>query len=396
MGWLAWRADVRSEYVLGALGLVAATPAVALTLFGGAAADKVELRRLLILLQFVTALLLCVLATLVTTGLVQIWHLFALAAIHGGIQAFDHPARQALFPHLLERSHLMNAVSLNSMIWPGTRIFGPALAGFIIDGVAGYTGAPLSGAGAAFYVAAAAYLAFGLALVPVQVPDIVRTSSGRVLRTILAGVSFVWTERMFRSLIALNYLDIFLLASHITLLPVFADVVFRGDGSTLGNLYVVSGIGSMLGALVAANLGYFPRRGWLILLGAGIQATFLTLFGFSSAYALALFLLLMAGVGLSIFMVSTQTTVQTLVPDEYRGRVMAIWGMNYSVVLPLGQLQMGTLAGLSRDHLSPILGSLAGAPSAVILSGTAMLAVVMVTAAASRRVRDLTPEGSPA
>ena len=92
-GWLAWELT-RSEYVLGALGLVAATPAVALTLFGGAAADKVELRRFLMVLQCVTAVLLLVLATLVTTGLVQVWHVFVVAAIHGGIQAFDHPARQ--------------------------------------------------------------------------------------------------------------------------------------------------------------------------------------------------------------------------------------------------------------------------------------------------------------
>ena len=394
-GWLAWELT-RSEYVLGALGLVAAAPAIALTLFGGAAADKLELRRFLMLLQFVTALLMFALATLVATGLVQVWHVFVVVAVHGGIQAFDHPARQALFPHLIDRSHLMNAVSLNSMIWPGTRIFGPALAGFTIDYVAWYTGAPLAGAGAAYYVAAATYLAFGLLLLPVQVPVIERMRGGSFVRTIVGGLSFVWTRKLFRSLIGLNYLDIFLLASHITLLPVFADVVFRGDGSTLGNLYVVSGIGSMLGALVAANLGYFPRRGWLVLLGAGIHALFLTLFGLSGIYPLALGMLLMAGIGLSIFMVSTQTTVQTRVPDEYRGRVMAIWGMNYSVVLPLGQLQMGTLAGLSRDHLSPVLGGLAGAPSAVIVNSAAMLAVVAVTAITSRRVRELTPEGPPA
>ena len=95
-------------------------------------------------------------------------------------------------------------------------------------------------------------------------------------------------------------------------------------------------------------------------------------------------------------MVSTQTTVQTLVPDEYRGRVMAIWGMNYSVVLPLGQLQMGVLAGLSRDHLSSFLGRLAGAPSAVILSGVVMLAAVAVAATTSRQVRGITPQGPPA
>ena len=391
-GWLAWHLT-QSEYILGALGLVAAAPAIALALFGGATADKVELRRLLILLQFVTALLFSVIATLVVAERVQVWHVFAVAFIHGGIQAFDHPARQALFPHLLDRSHLMNAVSLNSMIWPGTRIFGPAFAGFVIDYVAGYTGAPLAGAGAAYYLAAATYLAYGLLLLPLHVPLIERTRGGSFVRTILGGISFVWTRRLFRSLVGLNYADIFFLASHTALLPVFADVVFRGDGSTLGSLYMISGIGSLLGALVAANLGYYPRRGWLILVGAGIQAGFLTLFGFSSGFTLAMCFLLASGVGLSIFMVSTQTSVQTRVPDEYRGRVMAIWGMNYSVVLPLGQLQMGAVAGLSRNHLSSFLGKFAGAPFAVILNGAAMLAVVAFSAAASRRVRDLTPEG---
>ncbi len=394
-GWLAWELT-QSEYVLGALGLVAATPAVALALFGGAAADKLELRRFLMILQFITALVMVGLATLVSTEWVRIWHVFAVAFIHGGIQAFDHPARQALFPHLLERHQLMDAVSLNSMIWPGTRIFGPALAGFIIDYVASYTGAPLSGVGAAYYVAAATYLVFGIVLLPVKVPVIERVRGGSFIHTLLGGLSFVWTRKLFRSLIGLNYLDIFFLASHTALLPVFADMVFRGDGSTLGSLYVASGIGSLLGALVAANLGYFPKRGWLILLGAGIQAFFLMLFGFSSWYGLSLCLLLMAGIGLSIFMVSTQTSVQTRVPDEYRGRVMAIWGMNYSVVLPLGQLQMGSVAGLTRDHLASSIGAVAGAPAAVILGGFAMLVVVGITAVANLRVRELASEGSVA
>lgn len=392
-GWLAWELT-RSEYVLGGLGVAAAAPAVALSLFGGTAADKWELRRLLIALQFFTGLALLALATLVVTELVRVWHLFAMAFVFGAVAAFDHPARQALFPHLLDRRYLMNAVSLNSMIWPGTRIFGPALGGVVIDWVGGFTGAPLSGAGAAFYVAAAAFATFGLALLPVQAPVIRRTSGGSVVRTVLGGLSFVWTRKLFRSLIAMNYLDIFLLASHISLLPVFAGVVFGGDASTLGSLYTVSGVGSMAGALVAANLGDFRRRGGLILAGAGIQACFLTLFGLSGSYPLSLCLLLMAGIGLSLFMVSTQTTVQTLVPDEFRGRVMAMWGMNYSVALPLGQLQMGAVAGLSREHLSGVLGRLAGAPSAVVLGGLGMLAVVGVTAAANRPVRDLTPDGS--
>jgi MFS family permease len=394
-GWLIWELT-ESEFLLGALGLVAAVPAVLLTLFGGAVADKVELRRLLMALQFISGVALFVLATLVVTGRIQVWHLFALAFLFGIIQAFDHPARQALFPHLLDRSHLMNAVSLNSMIWPGTRIFGPALAGVVIDRVGVLTGAPLMGAGAAFYMAFAAFMVFGLLLLPVKVPPIERAKGGNVLKNIMGGLSFIWGQKLFRSLVAMNYLDIFLLASHITLLPVFAGAIFQGDASTLGSLYVVSGLGSLSGALVAANLGYFSKRGWLIIGGATVQALFLAVFALSGSYHLALWILPLSGIGLSLFMVATQTTVQTLVDDEFRGRVMAIWGMNYSVVYPLGQLQMGTVAGLSRTNLSGVLGGLAGAPFAVILGSALMLAYLVFSVGSNRQFRDLSPEGPPA
>jgi hypothetical protein len=286
-------------------------------------------------------------------------------------------------------------VSLNSMIWPGTRIFGPALAGIVIDRVGALTGAPLMGAGAAFYMACAGFMAFGLALLPVKMPPIERMKGGNVLRNILGGLSFIWSHKMFRSLIGMNYLDILLLAAHITLLPVFASAIYHGDASMLASLYVVSGLGSLLGALIAANLGYFRKRGWLIIGGASVQAFFLVLFGLSGTYHLSLVLLPLAGIGLSFFMVGTQTTVQTLVPDEFRGRVMAIWGMNYSVVYPLGQLQMGAQAGLSRKYLTAVLGRFAGAPSAVILSAAVMLAYIGFSVVGDRQLRDLTPEGVP-
>lgn len=394
-GWLVWELT-RSEFLLGALGLVAAVPAVLLTLFGGAVADRAELRRLLIWLEFLSGAVLFVLATLIVTGRVAVWHLFAQAFLFGIVQAFDQPARQALFPHLINRGDLMNAVSLNSMVWPGTRIFGPALAGVIIDRVGALTGVPLAGAGAAFYVASAGFIVFCLLLCFVNVPPIERSRAGNTVENLLGGLSFVWRRKLFRSLMAMNYLDIFLLSSHITLLPVFASAIYGGDAATLSSLYVVSGIGSLLGALVAANLGYFPRRGWLILGGAAMQASGLVLFALSDVHVFALLVLPVAGIGLSVFMVSTQTTVQTFVADEYRGRVMAIWGMNYSVVYPLGQLQMGTVAGLSRRHLSGLLGGLAGAPSAIALGGLVMLAFLGFSAATDRTVRDLRPEGPAA
>ena len=372
-GWLIWM--WRSEFLLGAVGLSRAVPAVLLTLFGGAVADKVELRRFLIWVESVAAFALFVLATLTFTGLVQIWHIFAVAFTFGIIQAFDHPSRQALFPHLLDRRELMNAVSLNSTIWPGTKIFGPALAGFIIAKVGEATHSPLVGAATAFYLACLGFSFFCLILFLLKVPAFERSRGRNILREIEDGVIFVWRHRLFTFLIGMNFLSIFLVATHATLLPVFASDILNGDASTLGTLHAASGIGSLAGALFAANFGSIRNRGWLIMGGLATQALFVLLFGFSRMITISLMLQLLAGFGHALFMVSAQTTVQSQVPDQFRGRMMAIWGMNYGVMFPLGQIQMGSVASFSRFYLSGLLGRFAGAPFTVILGATVMLVV---------------------
>ena len=372
-GWLIWM--WRSEFLLGAVGLSRAVPAVLLTLFGGAVADKVELRRFLIWVESVAAFALFVLATLTFTGLVQIWHIFAVAFTFGIIQAFDHPSRQALFPHLLDRRELMNAVSLNSTIWPGTKIFGPALAGFIIAKVGEATHSPLVGAATAFYLACLGFSFFCLILFLLKVPAFERSRGRNILREIEDGVIFVWRHRLFTFLIGMNFLSIFLVATHATLLPVFASDILNGDASTLGTLHAASGIGSLAGALFAANFGSIRNRSWLIMGGLATQALFVLLFGFSRMITISLMLQLLAGFGHALFMVSAQTTVQSQVPDQFRGRMMAIWGMNYGVMFPLGQIQMGSVASFSRIYLSGLLGRFAGAPFTVILGATVMLVV---------------------
>ena len=391
-GWLIWRLT-GSEFLLGAVGLSTAAPAVLLTLFGGAVADKVELRRLLIMLQLVSAFALVVLATLAFTGMVQIWHIFAIAFVFGGLQAFDQPGRHALFPHLIDRRDLMNAVSLNSTIWPGTSIFGPALAGIVIDRVGAAANSPLVGASAAFFLASLGFALFGLFLYFMRVPPFERSGGRNVLREIGDGLTFVWRNGLFAFLTAMNFMIIFFVRSHITLLPVFASDIFKGGASTLGYLYAAGGIGSLAGALIAANLGSFRRRGWLIIGGAAAQALFLMLFAFFRSYDLSMLLLPLAGISFSFFMVSAQSTVQYLVPDGLRGRVMAIWGMNYGVLLPLGQMQMGAVAGLSRTYFSDLMGSFAGAPSAVFLGSAVMLAFALLGAVPNHRIRNLTPQG---
>ena len=386
-GWLIWMLR-GSELLLGAVGGIRAVPAVVLSLFGGAVADKVELRRFLIVVESVAGFTLFVLATLTVTGIVQIWHIFAVAFTFGIIQAFDQPGRHALFPHLLDRRELMNAVSLNSTIWPGTKIFGPALGGFLIAKLGEATQSPLVGAAAVFYLASLGFAVFSVILFNLKVPSFERSAGRNILLEIGDGLKFVWSHSPFSFLTTMNFLGIFLVSTHSTLLPVFASDILKGDASTLGTLHAAGGIGSLVGALVAANLGSFRGRGWLIVGGLAMQSLFVMLFGFSRILSLSLLLQMLAGLSHALFMVSAQSTVQSQVPDHLRGRMMAIWGMNYSVAFPLGQIQMGTMAGFSRMYLSNSLGRFAGAPFTVILGGTIMLVVSLL---GIRRIRELAP-----
>ena len=207
----------------------------------------------------------------------------------------------------------------------------------------------------------------------VRVPPIKRSKGRNILRDIADGLRFVWNQRLFTFLTGMNFMNVFFVVSHMALFPVFASDIFKGDASTLGVLHAVGGVGSLLGALVAANFGTFRHRGWLIFGGAAAQAMFIALFASARSYGLSLLLLPLAGIGSSIFMVASQSTVQLLVPDELRGRFMAIWGLNYGVLFPLGQMQMGAVAGLSRSNLADLLGGFAGAPTAVLLGASAML-----------------------
>ncbi len=376
-GWLIWMLR-GSEFLLGAVGGIRAVPAVLLSLFGGAVADKVELRRFLILIESVACVALFILATLTVSGLVEIWHIFAVAFTFGIIQAFDQPGRHALFPHLLDRQELMNAVSLNSTIWPATKVFGPALGGYIIAALGGVSDSPLLGAGTVFYIASLGFAFFILVLFVLRIPAFQRSPGRNILSEIGDGLKFAWSQSPFNFLIVINFLGIFLVSTHATLLPVFASEVLKGDASTLGTLHAAGGIGSLVGALIAANLGSFKGIGWLIVGGLVTQALFVILFGFSSILTLSLVLQLLAGLSHALFMVAAQSTVQSQVPDHLRGRMMAIWGMNYGVVFPLGQIQMGATASFSRFYLSSALGRYAGAPFTVILGGMIMLVVSLL------------------
>ena len=167
-------------------------------------------------------------------------------------------------------------------------------------------------------------------------PSIERAGGSNVVKNIGDGIRYIRRQRAFTLLIGMTFMGSFFVSSHMGLMPVFATDVFGGEGSTLGILFSVGGIGSLFGALLAASMSSFRTRSLLIVGGAVSQAIFVMFFALSHSYGLSLALVLLAGVGFSLFSVSTQSTLQLLVQNEFRGRVMSIWGMTYSVVMPLG------------------------------------------------------------
>ncbi len=373
-GWLIYILT-DSKIALGLVGLAAGLPAIALNLFGGVIADKVNQRRLLIATQTTSSMVMLALAILTLTGLVEPWHIITSAFLIGSVQAFDTPTRQSLFPHLIDREDMLNAVALNSMVWQGTRVIGPAIGGVIIGtrlGVAPGFFAPFLG-----------FLVMAVMIATLRLPPIQRAEGASFFHDMAQGINFVRTNTIFAFLISMTFFNSIFGMSYIFILPVFAKDIFNVGELGLGVLHAASGAGALLGTLITASLGNFQRKGWLILGGAVLFGTFLILFAVTGSlfkfFPLSLVFIFCAGVSTSIYMITIMSTLQLMVPNELRGRVMGIYGMTWSL-LPVGAMQAGAIA----EYTS--------APLAVAIGGAAVIFFAIVMGLSIRQVRTLSPQ----
>jgi MFS family permease len=236
--WLVFQLT-GSPLALGYVGLANGVPAIFLNLFGGLAADRVDQRRLIMVAQGIIAILIFLLATVTLLGLVQVWHILVIAFLAGAVEAFDQPARRALLPHLIDRSMMMNAVALNSSIWPGTRIMAPAVAGFIIAG---------AGTAACFYVAGAGFVVMAVAAYTMRLPRVTRSARGGTVHDLLEGLGFIRQNSVLSFLIALTFFNSFFGMAYITLMPVFAVDILEVGAQGQGLLLGAGGLGSLLTA----------------------------------------------------------------------------------------------------------------------------------------------------
>jgi MFS family permease len=360
MSWLVYRLT-NSAILLGVIGFVSQIPSFILSPIAGVYADRWNRRYMLIGTQALLMLQALTLAALVLGGVVAVWHLIALALFSGIVTAFDAPARQSFVIDMIEqKDDLGNAIALNSAIFNGSRLIGPSLAGIIIAA---------TGEGICFLINGLSYLAIISALMAMHItPKEHMAQNTHVLQELKDGFSYVYNHIPIRSLLILVAIVSLVGMPYIVLMPIFAKEILRGGPSTLGFLMASSGVGALTGAFFIASRRDFKGTSRLIptaviIFGAGLIA-----FSFSRVFGYSCALMLVTGFGLMVQMALSNTSLQTIVDDDKRGRVMSFYTMAFMGMAPFGSLLAGALA-----HRI-------GAPNTLLLGGLACVAGALLCA----------------
>lgn len=346
--WLVYRLT-GSSLLLGATGFASQVPVFLLSPAAGIVADRHNRRYVVIATQTASMLLAFVLAVLTLGGWVQVWHVFVLAALLGVVNAFDVPGRQSFLVEMVGKEDLMNAIALNSSMFNGARIVGPAIAGVLVARI---------GEGWCFLTNGVSYVAVivGLLMMRTQRPAY-QATDGSVVKHLVEGLRFARDSRPIRSILLLVGVVSLVAMPYTVLMPIFADRVLRAGARGLGILMGATGVGALLGALtLASRTGVRGLGRWVAFACAGFGC-FLLLFAFSKVFWMSTALLVPVGFCMMLQMSSSNTLVQSMVPDHLRGRVMALYSMMFIGMAPFGALFGGAIA----DRL--------GAPVTVAMGG---------------------------
>jgi len=364
---MVWEVTHDALY-LGYLGMAQGIPFLALQLWGGVLADRVNRLRLLRGTQLVTTLVLAVSFVLSVTGAIHVAHLLVLAALSNSFRAFDEPSRMSLVPQIVGRAQLSNAIALGSIPWQAGRMIGPSITGILIAAFGG-----TMGFGLAAVSSAVALVLYGRLRVNADAPP---PSGQHVFRQLYDGLHFVAHDFLFAGLIFLALFNAIFGLSYVTLLPIFADEYFHAGSAGYGLLSAAHGIGALIGTLiVAAIAASLVRRGLIIVAGAAIMGLALMVFSRAPGLGLALPMLAVVGFSNTFYLTQVSTQLQETVPDHLRGRVMSLYALCWNL-LPIGGLLGGLLAAAVDARFAVAVGGLLVAASALGLL-------------ASRRVRRL-------
>lgn len=298
------------------------------------------------------------LATLTLAGKITVWEVIVLAACMGAVNAVDIPTRQAFLVQMVGRDDLMNAIALNSSMFNAARVVGPSIAGLLVA---------WKGEGWCFLINAVSYIAVIAGLIAMKIERTVReVHVGSPLEHIAEGFRYARDTAPIRAILLLIALVSLVAAPYAVLMPIFAARILHGNARTLGVLMGATGVGAVTGALMlAARSGVRGLGRWVAVACGGFGVS-LILFAFSHWYAASVILLVPVGFFVMVQMASSNTLIQSMVPERLRGRIMSIYSMMFMGMMPLGALLAGWLAGRISAPWTVALGGMGAIIGAVV------------------------------
>lgn len=338
-----------STLMVGLLGLAQLVPLLAISMIGGALADAVDRRRLLLISQVVMGLTAVGLLWNSVGDSPAVWPLFVLSGVNAGVSAIDSPARHALVPGLVGRALLPSALALNQTLVNTAKAAVPALGGLIIA----LAGLPVSYAVEAVMFGASALLI-------ARLPDIKIEGGGRKfgMESVVEGFRFLKPRRLIQAMFLLD-LNAMVFGMPTALFPAFGTETLGGNAFTVGLLYAAPGIGALVSAVTSGWIGLVRRHGRAVVISIIGWGVAITVFGFSNSVPLALIMLGLAGAADVVSAIFRQAIVQLTIPDEYRGRLssmhMAVTGGGPR----LGELEAGVVAAFTSVRFSVVSGGIA-------------------------------------
>ncbi len=332
--WLISRLT-HSTVLMGTVGFCQFLPVLLLGPPGGITADRVSRRKLVIVTQSLFLMQASALAALSLSGTITVPLVMILACGWGIINAFDVPARQSLYIHLVGREDLPNAIALNSMSFNAGRVVGPSIAGFCVAAF---------GEGVCFALNAATFLAVLASLLVMKAEEPERTAPASALGHLREGFHYAWTHENVRLLLIVSAIANVASSAVTVLAPVFADRIFGRGAAGLGLLTGSLGLGAVIGTAELARKAGRIRLDRVVLISALLQAGALILYAIAPRFEIGM--LAMAAWGYAVFRLlsSINTLIQTSIADEYRGRVMSLYTMTVVGLTPIGNLASGILA----------------------------------------------------
>ncbi len=358
-----------SPLLLGLGGLTRAVPILTLALFGGALADRVDRKRLLMFTQASQVVTSLLLGTLVVTGTIQFWHIYVIGFVNSTLSAFDAPARNSFYPSLIPRADFQNAVTLSSVIFRLSTLLGPAIAGILIAAV---------GPASPFFVNAASYFALIGALMLIRTKTLAATGPRTSMRRAIGGgLRFAMRSPVLPLILATEGV-LSLFGHNSALVTIFASDVLRVGPEGLGLLLSSVGAGAIVGTFVLVGTGELRRKG-AIMIGAGIlYAAALLAFSVSTSFALSIVVLFVLGVADSFWGAMRNTIIQLAATDAFRGRITSLVTFTSRGLTNAGQIETGAIVAAA----GPAIGA---AINALVIG-----AVVVAVALRSARLRGFT------